>query len=492
VQQFTTIIALIGIVIIVASLLSSALARSGVPLPAAFLLLGAVLGPVGLGLIDVGLDSPTLRALATLALALVLFSDAVTIELADLRRHSRLLVWLLGPGTILPAAVTGIAGWLLLDLSPPAAALLGAALSSTDAILLRRVLRSRVLPATAQVALRLETGMNDLVLLPIVVLAMMLLASGGTVTGTDLARSALRLFLVGPAIGALVGWLGVTALVRVRSRGGVRRDYEALYALALAFLAYAAAEGLGASGFLAAFAAGLTVSAQDVELCDCFLEYGEATSLMLVLLTYVAFGTSLIWTGLQVLDARTLLFAGVALTARTVVLFPLLAAAGVPGRDRWLTALLGPRGITSLLLILLPVFAGVPGAQRLFSVTCLVVLLSILVHGTGLALLLRAHAPPVSRAAAEDASAPPVADEGPPASPAASVADVPERITIDELRALRARGEPVVIVDARTERSYQAERTRARGAIRLPPDDPVGAATALRLAHHATLVVYCA
>jgi NhaP-type Na+/H+ or K+/H+ antiporter len=264
----------------------------------------------------------------------------------------------------------------------------------------------------------------------------------------------------------------------------VRRDYEALYALALAFLAYAVAEGAGGSGFVAAFAAGLTVSAQDLELCDCFLEYGEATSLMLSLLTFVAFGSSLIWTGLRELDARTLLFAVVALFVRTAVLFPLLAAAKVPARDRRFIALLGPRGINSLLLILLPVFAGVPGAERLVSITCLVVLLSILIHGTGIAVYLRRHAPhPHAPAHAAPA-------HGPPA-PRAD-AEVPERITIDELRDLWARGEPVVIVDARTERSYNADRARARGAVRLPPDDPVRAAKALRLNNHATLVVYCA
>jgi hypothetical protein len=32
------------------------------------------------------------------------------------------------------------------------------------------------------------------------------------------------------------------------------------------------------SGFLAAFAAGLTIAALDVELCDCFIEYGGVDS----------------------------------------------------------------------------------------------------------------------------------------------------------------------------------------------------------------------
>ena len=78
---------------------------------------------------------------------------------------------------------------------------------------------------------------------------------------------------------------------------GVRRDYESLYSLGVAFAAFAAAEAVHGSGFLAAFAAGLTIAALDVELCDCFLEYGETTAEMALLFTFVLFGSSLIWSG---------------------------------------------------------------------------------------------------------------------------------------------------------------------------------------------------
>src|SRR4029079_4398295 len=123
---------------------------------------------------------------------------------------------------------------------------------------------------------------------------------------------------------------------------GVRRDYESLYALGLGFAAFAAAEAVGGSGFLSAFGAGLTIAALDIELCDCFLEYGEATSEMLLLLTFVAFGTALIWTGAgAALGWKTILFAIVALSARTLVLLPVLPRIGVHGTDRQLVALFG-------------------------------------------------------------------------------------------------------------------------------------------------------
>jgi hypothetical protein len=69
---------------------------------------------------------------------------------------------------------------------------------------------------------------------------------------------------------------------------------------------------------------------------------------------------------------------------------------------------------------------------------------------------------------------------------------VPERITIDEMRQLQASGEPVTVADVRTDRSLNLDRMKARGAIRLPPDDAVRQARQLGLDHHGTVVLYCA
>jgi sodium/hydrogen antiporter len=266
-EHFTTTIALIGIVILVASLMSGMLERSGVPLVAVFLALGAVLGPWGLDFFNVGFQSPVLRVLAMLALALVLFSDAVTIETTELRERKRLIWLLLGPGTLVPAIIVALAARVLLDSSWPAAAILGAALASTDPVLLRSVLRNKAFPATPRVALRIETGMNDVVLLPIVVLSVVALQAGASddvVGAREITRHLAGLFILGPLLGALIGFVGIRILGWVRSHTGVRRDYESMYALGLAFSGFAAAEVVGGSGFLAAFAAGLMVASQDV------------------------------------------------------------------------------------------------------------------------------------------------------------------------------------------------------------------------------------
>jgi NhaP-type Na+/H+ or K+/H+ antiporter len=513
-DAFITTSALVGIVIVVASLLSGLLDRSGVPLVAAFLALGAALGPWGLGVVNVTLQSPTLRVLSTLALVLVLFTDAVTLETKEIRTRRRLAWRMLVPGTLIPATLTAVTAHALLGLAWTFSAILGAALASTDPVILRSLLRSQALPPTTRIALRLETGMNDVSLVPVIVIALLLSGVGGgavgvtgvaaaEAVGSELGQHLLGLFLLGPLVGAAVGWVGIAMLVRVRTRVGVRRDYESLYALGLALSAFALAEAAGGSGLLAAFTAGLMVALQDVELCDCFLEYGEATAEMFMLLTFVAFGTSLLWSGLGAASPQTLGVAVVALTGRSLVLYPMLGGLGIARRDRLLISLLGPRGLSSLLLVLLPVFEGVAGAERLFAVTAFTVLLSVVMHGSVIAVLLRGGKTRPEKPAPEARPLPrdlPIAPtSAQPVEPARAPhamddASLPavDRISIDEVRSRIERGEQVIPVDVRADRSYRTATHQIAGAVRLSPDDPVRAAESMRLTKHGTLVLYCA
>lgn len=546
-EAFAMALALIGIVILVSALLSGLIERSGLPQVAVFLALGAALGPFGLGALDIGLDSSALRVVATLSLALVLFTDAVTLNVAEIKRHSALALRVLGPGTLLSAAVMGLAGWWLLGLSPAAAAILGAALASTDPVLLRGVLRRRDLPASARQALHLESGLNDVVLLPVVLVAMVFLMPATANGAHNWGKMALDLFVLGPGAGVIVGLLGVSALDLVRRRIGVRRDYESLYSLGVAFTAFAAAEAVHGSGFLAAFAAGLTIAALDVELCDCFVEYGGVTAEMLLLFTFVLFGSSLIWSGLAQLDGATILFTVIVLFVRTPIYLASLIGSGVDRRSRLLISWFGPRGLSSLLLVLLPVFAGVPGSDRLFAICSLVVLASVVIHGGSPLLLARAArrreanreaetsgasgassndgggaaeaAKPAPAATREGADvAPPLAtsDAACPLSEhvlpvGAAMAGMAEKeslvdgngdgafapeskesITFDELRKLREGGQPVVVLDARTERTYDLDEVTARGALRLPPDNAAKRAAELNLPRNAWLIIYCA
>lgn len=468
-DPFLVTLSLVGAVIVIAALLSGLIERSGVPQVGVLLGLGAVIGPFGLGLIDPRLDSPVLRVVATLSLALVLFTDALSLSLQQIRRHARLALLVVGPGTVLSAALVTVAGRLLLGLPWALAAILGAALASTDPVLLRGLMRRPDLPAETRLALRLESGLNDVVLLPIVLVAMALLGSRPLQEPGDGARMGLQLFLLGPGAGVLIGMVGVSTLDMVRRRLGMRRDYESLYSLGICFAAFAAAESVHGSGFLAAFAAGMTISVFDVELCDCFQEYGETTAELALLFTFVLLGGSLIWTGLTRAGGAEWLFAVICLLVRPLVLVTSLLPARLDRRSLFLIAWYGPRGLSSLLLVLLPVFARTPGSERLFELCSLVVLLSVVLHGGSLMFL--------GRKKTEEAPAP---------------ERLPETIEVPELLRLQAGGEPVTVLDARTVRSLESSDRRAVGALRLDPERPVQEAERLQLPKEARLVAFCA
>ena len=178
----------------------------------------------------------------------------------------------------------------------------------------------------------------------------------------------------------------------VRKRIGVRRDYESIYSLGVAFAAFAAGESVHGSGFLAAFAAGLVISALDLELCDCFLEYGETTGEMALMFAFVLFGVSVIWNGLAILGAGTLLFVVTVFAARPIAFLPALWPSGLSWKNRAFIAWFGPRGLSSLLLVLLPVFEGLPQSDFLLTTCCLVVLFSVVLHGLTPGLLIKSPA----------------------------------------------------------------------------------------------------
>ena len=258
-----------------------------------------------------------------------------------------------------------------------------------------------------------------------------------------------------------------------------------MYALGVAFTAYAAAEAVHGSGYLAAFAAGLTIAAIDVELCDCFLDYGQATAEMFLLFTFVAFGTGLIWEGFKVISVPALAFTAIALFVRSLALWISLSGMHLDAGSRKVIIWFGPRGLSSLLLVLLPVFAGLSGAETLFPICALVVLFSAVIHGAMPSLLLRRLPATTPQPSTPRAARPlPIAQQE--VSPANK-----ERITISELQRLWDAGESVTILDVRKDRTWREDDLQARGAIRIDPDRVRTTAAELALPRHGWLVAYC-
>src|SRR4051794_9777284 len=233
----------------------------GTVLTAAMIFVGAglLVGTEGLGWLDVGAGSGTVRTLAEATLTLVLFSDASRIDLKALRREIALPARLLGIGLPLTiAAGTVTAVLLFTQLSLLEALVLAIALAPTDAALGQAVVTDRRLPMRIRQGLNVESGLNDGICVPLLFIA---LAAAEADENAITVHHAVHLVVEeigwGVVGGIAAGAVGAIVLGVAERRGLVGHDWLQVIPLSAAALSYGIAVPLGGSGFIAAFVAGL-------------------------------------------------------------------------------------------------------------------------------------------------------------------------------------------------------------------------------------------
>ena len=129
----TALIVAVAASLVAWGLVSAKFESVNISAPMAFVAIGLVLANDPLSAIDVNVRGDTLRSLAEITLALLLFSDAARVNLRVLRHDARVPVRLLVIGLPLTIAVgTGLAVVLFPDLNPWAAAVIAAAVAPTD------------------------------------------------------------------------------------------------------------------------------------------------------------------------------------------------------------------------------------------------------------------------------------------------------------------------------------------------------------------------
>jgi NhaP-type Na+/H+ or K+/H+ antiporter len=463
-SYLTNILGILALIFLVAALASGLVERAPVSFPMIFLGLGLLVGEHGLGLVKVGLHDPILETVATLSLSFVLFLDAVNLRLEDIRKAWRVPVLALGPGTLLTMAMITVAAYFLLGFPFLQSLLLGAILSSVDPVLLRDVARDERIPRSIRDSLTTEAGANDMIVLPVVLLLQAVAQNQGETTGGWLVFLA-RLFLLGPIAGFVIAAIAAKLIQWVRSRTPINREYRALYGIGVLFAAYFTGTSLGSSGFLAVFAAGLGTALFDDDLCDCFLEYGETTAEMAMLLAFLLFGALLSTLLGEVALLPALVLAVVTLVViRPVAIGIVLRHVLVSRHARLFIGWFGPRGLSSLLFGLLLVAGGVPGAEQVLAAAGVVVFVSIVLHGVSAAPL-AAH---YSRVVAKETL--PEEREATATGLFTHHPSIVPRITPEQLAdRLNSPNQPLVL-DVRSRSSYGHEMDQIPGSIRVLPD----------------------
>jgi NhaP-type Na+/H+ or K+/H+ antiporter len=375
-------IALMAFAVVGFGLVSARAGQCAVTMPMVFVALGA-LGDAS-GLVRLGIETSGVALIGEVTLAVILFGDAVRIDLAALRRELGLPFRLLGIGLPLSILVgTVIVAGLVSDLSIWEAALVAAVLAPTDAALGQAVVEAEVVPLRIRQGLNVESGLNDGMVVPVVLL---LIAVSGGEAGTDpafWAKFVLQQVAGGVVVGVICGAGGAWLIARALERRSIEGIYAQLATLALAVLAFAGALAAGANGFIATFVGGLAFGAVAGRDAAAKLdEYTEDSGRLLAMIAFFVFGNLFVNDALGVTTAAIVACALLLLTVgRMVPVGVAMLGIGV----RWPTVLFagwfGPRGLASILFGLLLLEEMLPAADRLFAVVAWTVVASVYLHG---------------------------------------------------------------------------------------------------------------
>jgi potassium/hydrogen antiporter len=354
--------------------------RLGLPSLLIYLGMGVLLGESVLGIQFS--DAMLTESLGLAALVLILVEGGLTTSWPSVKPSLGVGLALSTVAVAVSIGVAGVALHLALGLDWRTAFLWGAVLSSTDAAAVFSVLRGVGVGRRLGAVLELESGLNDAP----VVLAVVLLSSDAPITWQTPLLVVYEL-VVGAALGWLFGRGGAAALRRAALP---TTGLYPLAAMAVCVLVYAAGQFAHASGLLATYVAALVLGNSALPHRGGVRSFAEGTGLLAQIGLFVLLG-------LYASPARLLgavipaLIAGVVLLALARPLSVLVAATPfrVPWREQAFLSWAGLRGAVPIVLALIALIEGAPGAQTLFDVVFVLVVLLTLVQGTTLPFVAR-------------------------------------------------------------------------------------------------------
>ena len=371
------------LVLVAGALLTAGLAASllagrlRLPSLVLFLGVGMAVGSDGFGWVDFN-DYELARDVGIVALALILFEGGLNAGFGEIRPVLRPVISLAFLGTLITAAICGLAATWLFDFSLLEGLLLGAIISSTDGAAIFALLRGSPLKRKLARTLEGEAGMND----PIAVLLVVGFIDWIQVPGYGLLDE-IELFVVEVGIGVVIGTAIGLAAVWAFKR--VQLTTPGLYpvaSLATAALAFGAADVLHGSGFLSVYIAGLALGSATIPARHTITTFHQGMAWiaqlgMFLVLGLLVFPSELPGVALE----GTVLALVLVLLARPLAAF--VATIGpFSVADRVVLGWAGLRGAVPVVLATFPVIAGVPHSEEFFNIVFFAVLLSTVLQGS--------------------------------------------------------------------------------------------------------------
>lgn len=358
-METDVLLTVIGVLGVFVAALSAKMRRLPISEPLLGLAAGVLIGPQVLDVVRIPLiteEQSLLHQTSRILLAVSVMAVALRYPISDIRRMWRPVTVLLLVAMPVMAVVTAALGWLVLSIPVALAALLGAALCPTDPVLASTVVTGddaeRDLPARNRQMLSLESGANDGLALPLVLVAVAL--AGGMGVGAAVRESLWQVFGA-IVIGAAVGWAGGKALRWGEEYGATDAAPALFFTVVLALGILGAAGLFSTDGVLAVFVGGLVFNAVGSGRERAMeVSIDEAVNRFAVMPLFVLVGITLPWQAWFELGWPALVLAvSVLLLRRVPILLVLQRPLRLRVRDALYLGWFGPVGVSALFYLTL-------------------------------------------------------------------------------------------------------------------------------------------
>jgi cell volume regulation protein A len=371
---------LVGAGLVVLSILASAYAtRLGAPVLLIFLILGMLAGQDGPGGIVFN-DFHLTYMVGSVALALILFDGG----LRTTRTVFRLALWpglsLATVGVLITAVIVAFVAYEVLSFGTVEGLLLGAILASTDAAAVFLLLSrgNRALNMRVQATLEAESGMNDPMAVFLTISCVEWLLHAGEAGPLMVALSLVLQMAGGAAFGLLGGWALRWLIDRIELAVGLYPILVAAGALVL----FAAANAVGASGFLAVYLAGIVMGSKPFRAQQMVIRFHDGLVWLAQVVMFLLLGLLVTPTEFLPLTIPSLVIAfALIFVARPLAVLVSLLPFRFDRPSLAFISSVGLRGAVPIFLGCLPVLAGLPNGRIYFDVAFVMVLLSLVVQG---------------------------------------------------------------------------------------------------------------
>jgi NhaP-type Na+/H+ or K+/H+ antiporter len=352
--------------------------------PMIFVLFGVLASSDVLGIIEVDSGDAVVSIVGVLfqgTLVLVLFTDAAALNLKAWRKDAGYPMRLLGIG--LPLTITFgavVAAVLFTNLNFWEAAVIGAMIAPTDAALGAAVISNPRVPARIRQALDVESGLNDGVSLPFLLIFMALAADSESKGVVETFAGEIGIAVV---VGVVVGGVGAWLLVRANKAEWVGAAWSSIAVVAIATIAFILANPNGGSGFIATFIAGLTYGYMTKDKIQFTELLAADVGLALVKVSFLMFGALILLPELGDITWQVVVMVVLALTfARIVPVAIAMIGTGLKVPSILYMGWFGPRGLATIVYAaLVTTSSHLPGISTITTVAVITVGVSVFAHG---------------------------------------------------------------------------------------------------------------